>query len=70
MKSLDVFSGNLRKVMKYKKMRQSELCRLTGIPTSHMSKYCTGKNEPSMYRALAIAKALGISLRYLAGRVE
>lgn len=48
-------------------MRQSELCRKTGIPKSAMSQYIKGTFEPKQDRIYKIAEALGVSEAWLMG---
>ena len=49
-------------------MRQADLCRLTGIRSSLMSDYISGKKSPTIRNAVLIADALHISLDTLVGR--
>ena len=48
-------------------MKQSELCRLTGIPKSAMSQYIKGSFEPKQDRIYKIAEALRVSEAWLMG---
>ena len=48
-------------------MKQSELCRLTGIPKSAMSQYIKGSFEPKQDRIYKIAQALNVSEAWLMG---
>lgn len=48
-------------------MKQSELCRLTGIPKSAMSQYIKGSFEPKQDRIYKIAEAFGVSEAWLMG---
>lgn len=48
-------------------MKQSELCRKTGIPKSAMSQYIKGSFEPKQDRVYKIAEALGVSEAWLMG---
>ncbi len=48
-------------------MKQSELCRLTGIPKSAMSQYIKGSFEPKQDRIYKIAEALEVSEAWLMG---
>lgn len=48
-------------------MKQSDLCRKTGIPKSAMSQYIKGSFEPKQDRIYKIAEALGVSEAWLMG---
>lgn len=62
------FQKNLGRLLKDNKMRQADLCRLTGIQTSLMSEYLSGKKSPTLGNAILIADALNISLDQLVGK--
>ena len=48
---------------------QADLARMTGITTSNIAYIVNGKTQdPRLGSVLAIAKALNVSLDYLAGR--
>lgn len=64
------FNENLKLLLIEKKMKQADLCRLTGIRTSLMSEYINGKKSPAIGNAILIADALDISLDTLVGRNE
>ena len=49
-------------------LKQADLCRRTGIPTSLMSNYVSGKTSPALDNAIAIADALDVTLDELVGR--
>lgn len=50
-------------------MTQADLARATGIGTSNIAHIVTGKTkDPRVSNVLKIARALGVSLDYLAGR--
>lgn len=62
------FGRRLRKVMMLKRMTQTELTHMTGIPQYLISNYLNGKTMPSFYNIDKLAKALGCStdeLRYI-----
>ena len=48
-------------------MTQADLCRATGLKTSLVSNYATGKASPTLDTALLIASKLGITLDKLVG---
>lgn len=52
------------------KMNNKDLARLTGISANAIGTYVNGRNDPSLYNATRIAKALGVSLDYLAGLTD
>ena len=62
------FSESLQALLKNRNMRQADLCRLTGIRSSLMSDYISGKKSPTIRNAVLIADALHISLDTLVGR--
>lgn len=57
----------IKKALRIKGMRQSELCRLTKIPKSAISQYISGAFEPKQDRIYLIAKALNVSETWLMG---
>ena len=59
------FSQRLRKKMQLKGMGHDILSDLTGISTTMISKYVTGKSTPSLYNAQKLAKALNCSITEL-----
>ncbi len=62
------FAHSLLALLEKRGMKQIDLSRLSGIPQSAISAYCSGKNDPSLSKAVAIADVLGVSLDELAGR--
>lgn len=65
-----LFKTRLGEILAEQKLKQADLCRMTGISTALMSKYMTGKASPSLDNAQSIAAALGITLDYLVGREQ
>lgn len=63
------FKDNLNCLLKEKSLKQVDLCRLTGIQTSLMSKYISGKKSPTIKNAVLIADSLHISLDELVGKI-
>ncbi|WP_101723617.1 helix-turn-helix domain-containing protein [Eggerthella timonensis] len=61
-------SESLNNIFYERDLTQADLCRMSGITTSMMSDYVSGKKEPTLPKAVAMADALGISLDELAGR--
>lgn len=62
------FQEALRQALRMRGIKQADLCRMSGIDTSLMSNYVSGKKTPTLANAVAIADALQISLDELAGR--
>lgn len=62
------FSENLKQLLAGKEMKQADLCRMTGIQSSLMSDYLSGKKSPALSNSMSMAAALGVSLDELAGR--
>ena len=61
-------SESLSRIFFERDLTQADLCRMSGVTTSMMSDYVSGKKEPTLPKAIAMADALGISLDELAGR--
>lgn len=61
------FAERVAKALYLRKMKQVELCSITGIPKSAMSQYINGKFEPKQDRLEAIASALNVSEAWLMG---
>lgn len=64
-----LFKTRISELLQEHGLRQAELCRMTGIPTSLMSNYVKGKASPTLPNAQAIADAFGVTLDELVGRV-
>ncbi len=62
------FNDSLKEILESKNLRQADLCRMTGIQTSLMSDYMSGKKGPTIGNAILIADALNISLDRLVGK--
>lgn len=62
------FSESLNRILQSRGLKQADLCRMSGIPSSAMSNYLSGKKVPTLTNAIAMADALAISLDELAGR--
>lgn len=57
----------LRTALSVRGLRQSELCRKTGIPKSALSQYLSGAFEPKQDRIALLAHALDVSEAWLMG---
>lgn len=64
------FNENLKLLLIEKKMKQADLCHKTGIASSLMSEYISGRKSPAIGNAILIADAFDISLDALVGRKE
>lgn len=62
------FAKSLECLLNDRNMKQADLCKLTGIRSSSMSDYMSGKKSPAIKNAILIADALHISLDTLVGR--
>jgi len=60
------FEEKLRKQMLLKGYNQQKLARLSGVSDSEVSRILGGKSQPGLENALKLAKAVGVSLDYLA----
>ncbi len=56
----------LRKQMLDKGFNQQKLARASGVSDSEVSRILGGKSQPGLENALRLARALGVSLDYLA----
>ena len=61
------FHDRFAEALKVKKMKQADICRITGINSSSLSQWNTGRCEPKREGLIAIAKALNISVGWLMG---
>ena len=64
---MDSFSNQLRKLLAAKQWNQVRAASELGVTQSQISDYLSGKSEPYLSTAVAVAKRLGISLDELAG---
>lgn len=70
MNNANYFKLKLNKLMKENRISQADLSRVTGIPTSLISNYVTGKKSPALSNAKIISDALGVSMDELAGNMS
>lgn len=61
MNTNEVFSKKLKTILELKKIKPSELSKMTGIPKSGISQYLSGKIVPKYQNLDKIAKALNVS---------
>lgn len=62
------FGERLKGLIVTRGLSQKDFAPKTGISQSTISKYISGKFEPTLYTAIQMAEVLGISLDSLAGR--
>lgn len=60
------FPTKLAGLLKEKRLSQAELAEQIGVSQGLVSRWALGKNNPDIYQALALAKALKVSLDWLA----
>jgi transcriptional regulator with XRE-family HTH domain len=60
------FHEKISRVAAAKRLNQSAIAVLTGIPQTSLSRWMSGKAVPKLGEAFALARALGVSLDYLA----
>ena len=60
------FEEKLRKQMLLKGFNQQKLSRASGVSDSEISRILNGKSQPGLENALKLARAVGVSLDYLA----
>ena len=63
----ETISARIKKALKFKGMKQADLCKLANIPKSSLSQYLSGDFEPKQDRIYLIAKALNVSEAWLMG---
>ena len=64
---IDTIADRISKALKLRNMKQSYLCKLTGIPKSALSQYISGAFEPKQDRIYLISKTLNVSEAWLMG---
>lgn len=60
------FEEKLRKEMLVRGFNQQKLARASGVSDSEVSRILAGKSQPGLENALKLARAVGVSLDYLA----
>lgn len=62
------FGTQVKKAMEERGMKPAELCKSSGLPSAYISQYLNKPDrDPQLSTAVKIAKALNVSLEYLAG---
>jgi transcriptional regulator with XRE-family HTH domain len=64
---MNSFANQLRKLLSAKQWNQVRAASELGVTQSQISDYLSGKSEPYLSTAVAVAKRLGISLDELSG---
>ena len=64
---MSTFAEQVRKKREALGLSQSELARMLGTDPSHVAHYEAGRREPTFGNSVSMAKALGVSMDYLAG---
>lgn len=57
----------IEKALQIRQMKQSELCKLSGVPKSSLSLYLKGAYEPKQDKIYKMADALNVSEMWLMG---
>ena len=57
----------LAKAIKYRSMKQADLCKLAKVPKSSLSLYLSGAYEPKQDRLYDMARVLNVSEAWLMG---
>ena len=57
----------IAKALKFKNMKQADLCKLAKVPKSSLSLYLSGAYEPKQDRIYDMAKVLDVSEAWLLG---
>lgn len=60
-------ADRVKEALHIRGMKQSDLCRLTGIPKSAISQYLSGAFEPKQDRIYLLSRALNVSEVWLMG---
>ena len=67
---IGLFSRRLRAVREQLDISQHDLARLCGLSINQISRYELGVREPTSISLIKIARALNVSMDYLAGLTE
>ena len=66
-KRTDSCANRIRTALKYRQMKQVELCQLANIPESSLSLYLKGAYEPKQDKIYNMARALNVNEAWLMG---
>jgi transcriptional regulator with XRE-family HTH domain len=64
------FREKLRRAMQRQGLNQQQLARKAGVSDSEVSRILGGKSRPGLDNALRLARAVGVSLDFLADEAE
>lgn len=64
---IDTCASRIAAALIIRGMKQSDLCRIAGVPKSSLSLYLSGAYEPKQDRIYMMAKALDVSEAWLLG---
>ena len=67
---MEIFQERLRKCRKQMNKKQEEVARETGLSLRTYCRYECGEMSPTLDRFIKLADYYGVSLDYLAGRVD
>lgn len=56
--------------LRQQELTQADLCRITGLSTTAVSQYCTGKRVPDTNSLFVLARALGTTMEWLLAGAE
>lgn len=56
--------------LRQQELTQADLCRITGLSTTAVSQYCTGKRIPDTASLYTLARALGTTMEWLLAGAE
>ena len=63
----DSCAKRIAQALSIREMKQTELCKITGIPKSSLSLYLSGAYEPKQDRIYLMAQALNVNEAWLMG---
>lgn len=64
---MEQIKNRLRKAMEIRGMRQQDIIEKTGLSSSTISQYLSGRNEPKQKNIYIMARALSVSPEWLMG---
>ena len=67
MKKIESCGKRIQQALTIRNMKQSELCKLAGVPKSSLSLYMSGAYEPKQDRLYRMAETLNVSEYWLMG---
>ena len=65
-----IFATRLVKARTDAGLSQKDLAKKVGFDRSNITNYENGYNEPTLFNAVCIADALGVSIDWLEGRTD